>query len=224
MFYRFWRALCVGLAYLLFRVEIRGKDRVPRHGVYILAPSHRSLLDIPFAATVTPRRLRFMAKKEIFATSFGHWVFTQLGAVAVDRDGNDRAALKSIEAALHEGEPVVIFPEGTRRTGPELGPLASGAAYLALKTGVPIVPVGVGGSERPVRRYRGFPWWSRVGVVVGEPITVEPSTGTIKRSSITALDEELRVRLQACFDEAVAWSAVRSGGEGGRAGQSGERV
>ena len=49
MFYRFWRALCVGLAYLLFRVEIRGKDRVPRHGVYILAPSHRSLLDIPFA-------------------------------------------------------------------------------------------------------------------------------------------------------------------------------
>ena len=224
MFYKFWRSLIVGLAYLLFRVEVRGKERVPRRGVYILAPSHRSLLDIPFAATVTRRRLRFMAKKEIFATSFGHWVFNQLGAVAVDRDGNDRAALKTIEAALHEGEPVVIFPEGTRRAGPELGPLASGAAYLALKTGVPIVPVGVGGSEHPVMRNRWFPWWSRVGVVVGDPIVVEPSTGTIKRSSITALDEELRVRLQACFDEAVAWSAVRSGGQSGRAGQPGERV
>ncbi|MFA5882327.1 MAG: lysophospholipid acyltransferase family protein [Acidimicrobiia bacterium] len=224
MFYKFWRSLIVGLAYLLFGVQVRGKDRVPPRGVYILAPSHRSLLDIPFAATVTRRRLRFMAKKEIFAGPFWSWVFNQLGAVAVDRDGNDRAALKAIEVALHQGEPVVIFPEGTRREGPQLGPLASGAAYLALRTGVPIVPVGVGGSEHPVVRRRGIPWWSRVGVVVGEPIVVEAATGTIKRSSITALDEELRLRLQACFDEAVAWSVTRSGGQGGYSGQPGQRV
>lgn len=219
MFYKFWRSIIVGLAYVVFRVRVRGRERVPRSGVYILAPSHRSLLDIPFAAAVTGRRLRFMAKKEIFDTPFWHWVFTQLGAVAVDREGNDRSALKAVEAALHEGEPVVIFPEGTRREGPVLGPLASGAAYVALKAGVPIVPVGVGGSEHPVIRRHGIPWWSPVTVVVGEPIAVVPVSGTVKRSAITALDDELRVRLQACFDEAAEWSAARSGRSAGEPGQ-----
>jgi 1-acyl-sn-glycerol-3-phosphate acyltransferase len=213
----------VGLAYLLFGVQVRGRERVPTTGVYVVAPSHRSLLDIPFAATVTRRRLRFMAKKELFASGFGHWVFTQLGAVAVDREGNDRAALKAIEAALHDGEPVVIFPEGTRREGAELGPLASGTTYMALKAGASIVPVGIGGSEHPVVRRRGLPWWSRVTVVVGEPIAVEPVTGTVKRSTITALDDVLRTRLQECFDEARAWSSERSGGPAGR-GEAGEGV
>ena len=223
MFYRFWRDVIVGLAYLLFGVQVRGRERLPRDGVYIVAPSHRSLLDIPFAATVTRRRLRYMAKKELFETGFGTWVFGQLGAVAVDRDGNDRAALKAIEAALREGEPVVIFPEGTRNEGPELGALASGTAYAALKTGATVVPVGIGGSEQPIVRYRFLPWWSRVTVVVGEPIPVAAVEGTLKRSAITALDAELRVRLQACFDEARAWSDTRSG-RAVRGGESGERV
>lgn len=212
MFYRFWRSVIVGLAYLVFGVRVRGRERVPRAGVYILAPSHRSLLDIPFTATVTRRRLRFMAKKEIFERPFWHWVFTHLGAVAVDRQAADRAALKAIEAALADGEPVVVFPEGTRRAGPELGPLHSGAAYLALKTGVPIVPVGIGGSEHPVVRRGWLWWWSRVTVVVGEPMVHAPVSGAIKRSAIAAVDEALRASLQACFDEARAWSAARSGG------------
>ena len=220
MFYKFWRSLIVGLAYLVFGVEVRGRDRLPRTGVYILAPSHRSLLDIPFAAAVTRRRLRFMAKKEIFANRFWTRVFDELGAVKVDRDGTDRAALKAIESALREGEPVVVFPEGTRRAGPEIDELHSGAAYLALRVGVPIVPVGVGGSEHPVVRHGWFRWWSRVTVVVGEPIVHPPVEGTIKRSAIAACNEELRVRLQACFAEAVAWSDERSGG----ARQPGERV
>lgn len=216
LFYKFWRAVLVGLAYLLFGVRVRGRGRVPRSGVYILAPSHRSLLDIPFSATVTRRRLRFMAKQELFGTPLGHWVFSHLGAVAVDRQGNDRAALKAIEAALRDGEPVVVFPEGTRYEGRELGPLQSGASYLALKTGAPIVPVGVGGSERPVVRYHGIPWWSRVAVVVGEPIVTDVVAGTVKRSAIAALDAELRDRLQACLDEATAWSAQRVRQAGGR--------
>lgn len=213
MFYRFWRTIVVALARLVFGVRVRGAEHLPAAGVYILAPSHRSLLDIPFAAAVTRRRLRFLAKKEIFARRFWRWVFTQLGAVPVDRGGTDRAALKAAEAALVGGEPVVIFPEGTRRKGVELGPLFSGAAYLSLKLGVPIVPVGIGGSERPIVRRHGIPWWSRVAVVVGEPITPEVPGGTIKRSAIAACNEELRRRLQACLDDATAWSAARSGGE-----------
>src|SRR5688572_19866618 len=170
MFYLFWRSIVVGLARLLFGVKVRGKDNVPRRGVYILAPSHRSTLDIPFAASVTTRRLRFMAKNELFKHPFWQWVFNELGAVPVDRDAPDRAAMRAIEGALTGGEPVVIFPEGTRHEGPTLRPLFSGAAYLALKLGVPVVPVGIGGSEEPIAKYGRFPWWSRVCVVVGEPV------------------------------------------------------
>lgn len=223
MFYRFWHAVVTGLARLVFSVRFRGREHLPRQGVYILAPSHRSVLDIPFAGSVTRRRLRFMAKQEIFNGRFWTWVFDELGAVPVDREGNDRAALKAVEGALREGEPVVIFPEGTRRAGPVLGPLASGTAYVALKAGVPVVPVGIGGSDRVIARRHGIPWFSPVTVVIGEPIPVVPVDGTLKRSAIAALDDELRARLQCCFDEARAWSARRSGRPVPE-GQPGERV
>src|SRR5690606_32283747 len=113
--------------------------------------------------------------------------------------------------------------EGTRHEGPLLGPLASGVSYLALKVGVPIVPVGIGGSDRVLVSVRGVPWFSRVTVVVGEPIPVAEVAGTVKRSAITDLDAELRTRLQGCFDEARARSAARSAGAG-RGGEPGEGV
>ena len=224
MFYKFWRSVIVALAYAVFGVQVRGRDRVPK-GTFILAPSHRSTLDIPLAATVTRRRMRFMAKRQLWHGKFWSWVFDELGAVPVDRDGGDRAALRVTETALLEGEPVVVFPEGTRREGPELGPLFSGAAYLALKLGVPILPVGIGGSEDIIVKRRGIPLFSRVCVVVGEPIMCARTEGTIKRSAITATNDELRVRLQTCFDDARAWSAARMGQPAVESGgETGERV
>jgi 1-acyl-sn-glycerol-3-phosphate acyltransferase len=218
MFYAFWRTVIVSIARLVFRVQVRGRDRVPKSGNFVLAPSHRSTLDIPLAAAVTTRRMRFMAKRELWHGKFWSWVFDGLGAVPVDRDGGDRAALRVLESALVGGEPIVVFPEGTRSEGEELATLFSGAAYLALKQGVPIVPVGIGGSEQIIVRRGGIPRFSRVCVVVGEPIVCERTSGTIKRSLITKTNDELRARLQMCFDDARKWSAARSGG------QTGERV
>ena len=225
MFYAFWRFVIVSLARLVFGVRVRGRERVPRKGNFVLAPSHRSTLDIPLAAAVTTRRMRFMAKRELWHGKFWSWVFDELGAVPVERDGGDRAALRVLEAALLGGEPIVVFPEGTRSEGTELAPLFSGAAYLALKQGVPIVPVGIGGSEEILVKRRGIRMFSRVSVVVGQPIICERTEGTIKRSAITATNDELRARLQACFDDARAWSAARMGQPAVESGgETGERV
>jgi 1-acyl-sn-glycerol-3-phosphate acyltransferase len=177
MFYAFWRFVIVSLARVVFGVQVRGRERVPKRGNFILAPSHRSTLDIPLAAAVTTRRMRFMAKRELWNGSFWSWVFDELGAVPVDRDGGDRAALRVLEAALVEREPIVVFPEGTRSEGAELAPLFSGAAYLALRQGVPIVPVGIGGSKDIIVRHGRIPLFSRVCVVVGEPIVCERTDG-----------------------------------------------
>jgi 1-acyl-sn-glycerol-3-phosphate acyltransferase len=207
--YRIGRVLLTGGCRLLFGVRVTGKENVPESGVYIVAPSHRSVFDVPIAAEITPRRIRFMAKESLFTTKFGAWLFGSLGAIRVERGTTDRAALRASQAALEEGEPLAIFPEGTRREGPVLGDLFDGAAYVALKLGVPIVPVGIGGSEQILPTGKLFPRPHRVRIVVGEPLFPVAAAGTVKRSQVTALTEELRASLQACFDAARAQAGAR---------------
>jgi 1-acyl-sn-glycerol-3-phosphate acyltransferase len=218
--YRFAHAVVLSVFKVVFRVRIVGRDNVPNGGVFIVAPSHRSILDIPFTAFITKRRIRFMGKKELFGSRVGHWLFTKLGGIAVDRDATDRAALRASQAALEDGEPLAIFPEGTRRRGPLLGELFDGAAYLALKLGVPIVPVGIGGSEEILASGKIMPRVHKVVIVVGEPIVPHRADGVRRRSEFQALTEELRGRLQACFDEADRAAGVSRAlaGEGSQRG------
>ncbi len=207
-FYRFARAVVCSVLKVLFAVRVTGYENVPTRGVYIVAPSHRSILDIPFAAFVTKRRIRFMAKRELFSSKFGARLFHALRAIPVDRGNTDRAALRAFQEALREGEPVGIFPEGTRYTGRELGALFDGAAYVALKLGVPIIPVGIGGSEEILEKGRVVPRLHKVRIVIGKPLVPPPVDGRIARSKIAALTDELRVSLQACLDEARSRAGV----------------
>jgi 1-acyl-sn-glycerol-3-phosphate acyltransferase len=211
MFYRVVRAIVLSVCKVLFRVRVVGRAHVPKDGVYVVAPSHRSILDIPFAAFVTRRRIRFMAKKELFSSRIGGWLFSALGGIPVDREATDRAALRVSVAALESGEPLAIFPEGTRHHGPVLADLFDGAAYLAAKLDVPIVPVGVGGSEEILASGKKIPRIHKVVVVVGEPVIPPPHDGGRRpRSQVQALTEVLRGRLQACLDEAQAAAGVQN--------------
>ena len=207
--YQFARGLLSSLCRVFWRVEVVGREHVPTDCAYIVAPSHRSGLDIPFAAFVTRRRLRFMAKQEIFATRLGSAVFTALGAIKVDRGSTDRAALRASQEALQSGEPLVIFPEGTRREGPEITNLFDGCAYLSSKLGVPLVPVGIGGSGEIQPKGRRWPRFPRVVVVVGPPIVPVDTPGLRRRSQVRAITHDLRVALQECYDEAVELSVRR---------------
>jgi 1-acyl-sn-glycerol-3-phosphate acyltransferase len=201
-FYRFVRALVLSPFKLIFRVKVVGRDHVPRHGAYIVAPTHRSLFDVPFTAFITRRRIRMMAKRELFSTKFGRWLFTKLGAIEVEREAIDRTALRASQRALDAGEPLAIFPEGTRRTGPAVEDLYDGVAYLAMKVGVPILPVGIGGTEQILPSGKVVPRLHKVAVVVGEPIVPAHSGGVQRRSATAGVTADLQARLQACFDEA----------------------
>lgn len=209
-FYRFARAVVLTPCKLIFRVTVVGREHVPRAGAYIVAPSHRSIFDIPFAAFVTRRRIRMMAKSELFTTRVGRWLFENLGAIEVERATTDRGALRASQAALESGEPLAIFPEGTRRSGPIVEDLFDGVAYLALKVGVPIVPIGIGGTEEILPSGRIAPRVHKVAVVVGPPIVPDPATGARRRSEVTRVTVELRERLQACFTEAQRLAGVAS--------------
>ena len=188
---------------VVFGVRVVGRENVPRSGAYIVAPTHRSVLDVPFSAFITKRTVRFLAKKELFANPLAHKLFTALGAVQVERGTADRAALRTLEAELARGEPVAVFPEGTRESGPRLGTLFDGTAYLAVKLGVPIVPVGVGGSEHILPKGKFFPRPHRVAVVVGKPIIPPALEGRARRAAATKVTDELAAELQRVFTDAL---------------------
>ena len=136
-----------------------GNENVPPTGAYIVAPSHRSILDVPFAAFVTNAHVRFMAKDELFQHPVGRRLFTALGAVrssAAPPTAAPCAAARS--RARARASRWRMFPEGTRRARPrDRASCSTGAAYLAVKLGVPIVPVGIGGSEQILPRGKMLP-------------------------------------------------------------------
>ena len=201
-FYQFARGVVLAVFRVVFRVRVVGKARVPTTGAYILAPSHRSILDVPFAAYVTSRTVRFLAKDDLFDSALGRRLFDALGAVEVERGTADRGAMRALEGALRRGEPVAIFPEGTRHAGPVIAPLFAGAAYLSVKYDVPIVPVGIGGSEHILPKGKVLPRVHRVAVSVGEPLRPPVLEGRARRSAAKALTEQLQTSLQRCFDDA----------------------
>ncbi len=200
--YQLVRALVLSLAKLLWRIRIVGAERIPRTGPVVLAPSHRSNLDSFFVPLTTTRRCRFMAKKEVWRSKPLGRAAEYFGAFPVDRGAVDRAALRTAVECLEAGEPLVVFPEGTRRSGPVVADLHHGAAYLAERTAAPIVPIGVGGSEQILAKGRKLPRLHKVTIVVGEPIEPPRSEESMTRAGVRELTEELRVALQKVFDEA----------------------
>jgi 1-acyl-sn-glycerol-3-phosphate acyltransferase len=103
--------------------------------------------------------------------------------------------------ALQGGEPLVLFPEGTRKAGPVIEELFDGVSYIALKAGVPIVPIGIGGSDRVLPKGKRIPRPRRVTVIVGEPLHA-PAGGRSARKAAPEMTNQLRARLQALYDEA----------------------
>ena len=205
IWYAFARALVELVCRVYWRVEIRGRENVPGSGPFVIAPVHRSNIDTLLAGCVTRRRIRFMGKDSLWKYRWSGALFTSLGAFPVHRGTPDREALRICEEALREGEPVVLFPEGTRQAGPKVQPLFEGAAFVAARAGVPIVPVGIGGSEwaMPKGSRRIVP--VKVAIVVGEPIPApeRPAGGRVSRRAVAELSEVLSSRLQGLFDEAL---------------------
>jgi 1-acyl-sn-glycerol-3-phosphate acyltransferase len=202
--YRTARAIVYGVSKLAWRYQVVGKDLLPQTTPYVLAPVHRSYLDTLFAGAISSRRPRFMAKAGVFSNKFAAALFRSLGGFPVRRGTADREALQMCESALSRGEPVVLFPEGTRGSGPVLGPLLPGPAYVALRAGVPIVPLGIGGSEQAMPVNAKGVRLNKVVVVVGKPIWPPPDRPAkrVPRNLVDEVTEQLRVELQELFDTA----------------------
>ncbi len=203
--YRAARAIVVGLSRLLWRPRVFGAEKVPTSRPFVLAPVHRSNIDTFLVAVLTKRRLRYMGKDSLWKIRWVGAVFSALGAFPVHRGSADREALRRCIEVINEGEPLVIFPEGTRQFGPDVQPLFEGAAYVAARTGVPIVPVGIGGSERAMPKGSKMVRPVRTVLIVGDPIeppSAASTGGRVSRRAIHEVTEKLHAELQRLFDDA----------------------
>jgi len=199
-----WIANVLGRTY--FRAKVYGAEHVPKSGGFIISPIHRSNLDTPIIALITKRRLRYMGKESLWKSKFGAWFLTSLGGFPVDRATADRDALRACIEVVNRGEPLVMFPEGTRQFGPTVCEMFDGPAYVACRTQVPILPVGLGGTERAMPKGRKFPFPAKIVIVVGEPLypPPPPESGRVPRRAVKELTERLRDEIQVLFDEAQA--------------------
>jgi 1-acyl-sn-glycerol-3-phosphate acyltransferase len=208
IFYKFIRSSLFGIARVAFRMEVLGRDNIPKTGNFIAAPIHRSNLDTPLVGSTMIRPVRFMGKQALWSKKWSAWFFSSLGGFGVDREGNPSAALRTALRLAQGGESLAIFAEGTRASGDKIGELQDGVAFIAVRAQIPVVPIAISGTEEILPPHAKFPKFKKAVILIGKPIAPRPAADReARRIAMKQLNEELRAALQDLFDEARRLSA-----------------
>ncbi len=178
----------------VYRVEIKGRDRIPKSGPCILAANHVSVMDGFFLGIASTRQVRFMAKSELYRWPGVRQVLLAAGAFPVDRGADAGRAVAAGVALLKQGAVVGVFPEGTSLPDQKRG-YRRGAARLALATGAPLIPVALIGTELTLEPRTHRVSLPRVRIEIGEAIVVERADVT--GEAATALTERLQAAIEA---------------------------
>jgi 1-acyl-sn-glycerol-3-phosphate acyltransferase len=201
---RFWAR--TGLGVTLSRLKVVGAENLGKSPVAVYASNHTSYMDIPVLYSALPFQFRILAKKELWQWPFIGWYLERSGQMPIDT-ANPHMTLASLGGAvkaLRAGMPLVVFPEGGRTATGALKPFLSGAAYLAIRAQVPLVPIALKGvyDLLPIHTHHLYP--GELTVQVGEPI--ETRGMTVRQSA--ELTERLREAIDAMMTEPVRAEAA----------------
>lgn len=222
--YAFGRAVIGALARMIYRPRIEGRDRVPLEGPVIFASNHLSFIDSIAIPVAAPRPVHFLAKSSYFEGTgvkgaAMRTFFQSIGAIPVRR-GAGQAALDALDQQrrlLDEGLAVALYPEGTRSTDGRLYKGRTGAAFLALQTGAPVVPVGLIGTDKAMPKGAKRPSMrARITVRFGAPIDVSvhgaANSGKARRLAtdqiMAAIHELSGQELAGVYNEPPAQGAI----------------
>lgn len=174
LFYRALRLLSA-LPGAYFRLRVEGANHLPAAGACIIAANHASYVDPIVLWMASPRHVRYIVDREQYLRPLVHWVAVRTGAIPVENDPRDLGSLRRALLALKQGSVLGIFPEGGRSDDGSLKTGKPGAALLALRAGVPLVPAGIIGAFAAYSRHHRFPRPRRILVRFGEPLAFPES-------------------------------------------------
>jgi 1-acyl-sn-glycerol-3-phosphate acyltransferase len=200
---RFWARAAIFFAGC--SLKIRGIENVRKHPVAVYAANHTSYMDTPVIFAALPFQFRILAKKELWPIAFIGWYLDRSGQIPIDTR-NPRATLSSLGVgvkALRSGMPLFVFPEGGRTPTGELQSFLSGAAYLAIRAQVPLVPIALSGvyDLLPMRSSHLYP--GELTLVAGDPM---PTAGmTIRQTD--ELTDRLRTAIKELQGQPAAFDA-----------------
>ncbi|MGZ4103996.1 MAG: lysophospholipid acyltransferase family protein [Actinomycetota bacterium] len=170
-------AIVRSLLRLLFRWKIDGLEKLPKTGPAIVAPNHISNFDplcVAYLVDRSGRRPRFLAKASLWRNPFMRFVFSGCRQIPVERGSGDVSPTRAAEEALHAGEVIVVYPEGTITTNLDLTPMRgkTGVARLTLATGVPVYPVAVWGAQWLIGKGRAWKYRGHrlIMLKIGDPM------------------------------------------------------
>ncbi len=194
--------VCTGIFSVAVRslasYQVEGKEHVPAGPVIVVA-NHLSFIDPPLLGASLGRRMVFLAKRELFH-GLGGWCVRTYGAVAIRRDGFDRRGIEEAEAMLRGGAALGIFPEGRRHPQGGMGRGQAGAVLLACRTGVPLLPVGITGTER-VQKPKDVFSHPKIRVAIGETISLPRSEDVVSRAQLAEWHHEVMTAVARLLPE-----------------------
>ena len=171
---------------LIFRVEVKNRDKIPEKGPVLLCASHNTFLDMFLLGYRLDRWFHWMAKEELFRNPILAFILKKLGAFPVKRGTGDVGSVKNAYRLLEEGKIVGIFPQGTRRHADGAGRVKSGAAMIAANAGVPVIPATVSGT------YRLF---SKMTVNFGDPIMINKHEDKLTKEELAEISRDIINRI-----------------------------
>ena len=192
-------AICRPLLNILFSWKVEGRENIPLTGPLILIANHVNLVDPFFLLFSFPRWINFMAKEELFRSPFLRFWLRWAGSLSIRREGKvieKQKMLKGARDALEKGLILGMFPEGGRSRDGKLRKGKPGSAVIASKTNVPLVPVGIVGTDK----IKGISWlWKRPRIVVniGKPFKLPPASGRMSKSQMESLTTQLMREIAA---------------------------
>ena len=194
LYYRAWYHLLRAVTPTIAYVKVRGRAHVPTTGPFLLVSNHVSMTDPPCLMAYVPRHLHFMTKAELFDEFPWKYILPPGEPIVVHRGRPDRQALRHAENLLSRGEAVALFAEGTRARAGEAQEARAGVVFLAQRTGVPIVPVAISGTEKLFSKR--FPWYrrARVHLTFGKPFLLS-EFGEITRTNREEIAQQVMARV-----------------------------
>ncbi len=192
------------LLFSLVKPSCQGFEKIPASGPVILAGNHPNSLDGLVVGLLSPRPVRFLVAGELFRVPLVGTFLAWLGSLPVERrtgQGNGRV-FRAAEEALARGELVALFPEGHIDYGKELLEFKQGVALLALKTGAPVVPFGLAGTEQAYPEGAVTVRAGRVVMAVGDPRTFPAESGRISSARLTGVLESIKADVKSCWERA----------------------